>query len=344
MISLQFHFLLTDNVMQYYPALYNSSNPNETELETGSDVIVHAGDCGGIHVYHVISFAFAVCGAAGNVLTFIVTVRYKPRSVYTGLLSALSVADGLVCAIVMTTLGLVFISKCTGGQYLPGSVHTLHDIVQLTSIWILVTMTIDRFLAIKKVFSKVLDRTKCLLIIVTIVLCSILLVVPCKLNSNLVCNSIDIAIRYPIPICIMFVLNIKLLKNVKNAKRQHEVLTGSMKMVICESFSTTRTESVSDNSAPCRRQSATNSKTWIIILVVIVFLICGTSRGTVMILMHIHSVAFDKLFWGGVTYVLMVFNSSINFVIYILFYDRFRKGLKTLCRCQDSSHSVWNTS
>ena len=295
------------------------------EISTNDTQSPSAGYCEDL-VGNGIATAIAFMGIIGNLLTVFVTVNHRPRSVYTIFLALLSVADGIVSASTFTGSLKILITPCidTFENVLPSDI--IHDIFQLTSNWILVAMTIDRSFAISNVFQRALSKRR-LVYVVAGILAASTIIVPLRFLDRLgvprvVYGVVDISVRYVIPLIILFTMNLRLLYHVRRARDAHVRLTRD---------SNRSTKSEQENGSDKSR----NNKTYIVILVVVVFLICGTTRGTVMIALT--SGAPVPEFWTYSSYILMVINSSVNFLIYVLFYEKFRRQLKLSCRCRKNN-------
>ena len=122
-------------------------------------------------------------------------------------------------------------------------------------------------------------------------------------DHNNIYIIINIILRYLIQIIILFVLNVGLIQAIRQAGLKHTSLTGT-------------------------KQATNKSVTINLIVVVIIFLICGTCRGTFYVLYN----GFPQVFpnqvvtklCNMVSKILMTINSSVNFLVYCMFYKRFR--------------------
>ena len=266
-------------------------------------------------------------GIIGNSLALIVTTRQRPKSTYNTLLILLAIADGIVSISVMaegTTMilhmncsislkDLVFVDKL----YV-----RIHDSAQFVSIWILVVMTIERYFTIRNVFAKILSKSKIIVVFIIIIITSAILGgLRCHITSqDSIFAPIDVTLRYLIPFVILFFLNIQLILIIRRIVKRHLILTQSVVVH--------RGTGLHENNV--QGLSGMTSKTYTVILVVVIFLVCGFFRGTVVLLRNYG--LYHKFHLDCSSRVLMNFNSSINCVLYILIYKKFRKDLKTMCK------------
>ena len=135
-------------------------------------------------------------------------------------------------------------------------------------------------------------------------------------------SVINITFRYLLQIVILLVINTKLIIVIRRAQETEPGIVVSLR------------DKASQNSSLRHANSVTIN----LIVVVIIFLVCGTCRGIFFILFstapHVfrgHASAY--FLSASITSIMMVFNSSINFVVYCLFYKKFRTTVTEMfCR------------
>ena len=264
------------------------------------------------------ALTLAGMGVVGNLLSIIVLATQIPRTVYVLLLLVLSVADEIIsCSTVVFTLtNFIYYFHCSSikdAQTLYFNIATwvplAHDVAQLFSNWILVMVSVDRYLAINRPFAGGFSKAKAALVVFFTATGCVLFCLPRVLSTlkiitrnNTIQEPLEILFRYFLPLVLLAVLNGRLLCYIRHAQREHSELTG-------------------------QRRDSNKSVTVILVLVVVVFLVCGTTRGIYIVIQTGWPVMMSE-FWNNFTWILMVVNSSINFIIYVLFYKRFRKTLQ----------------
>ena len=270
-------------------------------------------------------------GIIGNSIAVIVTTRQRPRSTYNTLLIVLAIADGIVSISVMAD-GTSWLLQLTCNISWKHRIFvdklnvTIHDSAQLVSIWILVVMTIERYFTIRNVFSKILGKIKIIFVIIIIITTSVILVCLRRhfKRSAAIFAPIDLTLRYLIPFVILFFLNIQLILIIRRIVKRHLILTQSVVVH--------RGTGLHENNV--QGFSGMTSKTYTVILVVVIFLVCGFFRGTVVLLQsYTYGLyMYHNFLLDCSSRVLMNFNSSINCVLYILIYKKFRSDLRTMCK------------
>ena len=286
----------------------------------------------------IVCMSLALFGIIGSTLSVVVLQRHRPKTSNTLLLQVLAVSDAFLLLSSLSTnvykikIHVTQESKFKLRYFLYGAV-LLYDVAQLTSNWILVQLALDRYIAICKPFAAV---TWCTISrswkgVVVIVLGSLILTTPRAIDllvfnkhtgHNNVYIIVNIILRYYVQIVILFILNIRLIFAIKQAELKHTNLTGT-------------------------KQSPNRSVTLNLVVVLIVFLVCGTCRGVFYILHN----SFPRVFSANTmaifntsSKILMTLNSSINFLVYCMFYKRFRLTLHRLCcGCErhDQQSSRW---
>ena len=302
-----------------------------------------------------------IFGLVGNTLSILVLRRDKDRKSSTSfLLQILAVADMcyLISSLFFQTWRTLFYysglfrKDALSYNVIEPYVWPFVCIAQTSATWIVVLVTVDRFLSVCKPMHamKIVTRSKLTSVTAGVLIMALLYNVPrffeeqtltkfeyC-LNSTILAHSdtdltksevynivyrniLHVALRLAGPLSILIVLNIKLMKAVRYSRKKHEGLA----MLNHH-----------------KEKHKTDGSTIILIAVVIAFILCMTPECLVTIQRTLRNsfVEFDHKKRPGWRYLkvsanfLTTFNSSVNFVIYCLFGKRFRRILhKLVCPC-----------
>ena len=280
-----------------------------------------------IFICKSISSIIGLSGIIGNLIALIVTIRQRPQSIYNTLLIVLAIADGIVSILLMAE-GTTWFLYMTCSISLKDLIFVcnlfmgIHDSAQLVSIWTLAVMAIERYFTIRNVFSKILSKTKLIVVYIIIITTSVILVgLRCHFTSKVaIFVPMDITLRYLIPFVILLFLNTQLILTIRKIVKRHLILTQSVMVHQGTGLHENNVQSL----------GGMTSKTYTVILVVVIFLVCGLFRGTVALLWSFR--LYESHFVDCSSTVLIDFNSSINCVLYILIYKKFRKDLNTMCK------------
>lgn len=129
-------------------------------------------------------------------------------------------------------------------------------------------------------------------------------------------------VLYIIPMCALVILNILLVKQIKSAQRTRIALFASIK----KHHKTSDSVSVTAN----------------IIAVVTTFIICQSPDFIHTLISHSSLGVSAKMqdYMKAIAYAFLAFNSSVNFIIYCLFYQRFRRTVFRMFYCFGASYSA----
>jgi hypothetical protein len=282
-----------------------------------------------------------VSGLFGNVICVVVLRRDKQRRETTFLLQALAIADGLyiICAILRYPLKHVVRDRADWVMLQP-YVFPLLKTCQTLCIWMMVLVTVDRFLFVCHPLRSPLKHRGAGVIVVTIV--AVLYNLPrffdsCVMRFHDVCGnrttsrmvysqlfqnilyfdiyqySMYMLFLYILPLTALLVLNIKLIQAVRVSRKRVQSANSTV--------------------------SYENNVTLILAIIIVVFIVCETPelflKIATVVSRHLGSTEIfnlDLLRFGIVNEVLLVINSSSNFVIYILLGKRFRRVMKETFR------------
>ena len=296
--------------------------------------------------YSIFQFTFDVLltsvviivGIIGNVVSMVVFNKHKSKTGAMLLLQSLAVADSLVLVLaVPMSLSLsicLFKGNLESAYYISDKVipyvYPVDSMAHSIAVWMIVVVTLDRFIAICFPFksSRYCTRSKAKLAICAVVLSCIIFHIPRFFHTYYITrqNNTDIKIYwkdtlggntiyryfyhigltwllvYMMPLILLSFLNIKLWKAVKRAKESHCNLT---------------------------KQHIKNEDITIainIIAIVTAFIICQTPTFISLIvtfpLIGLPTSHVTHLL--SVSNLLVLINSAINFAIYCLFYEKFR--------------------
>ena len=289
-------------------------------------------------------------GLMGNTMAFLVLHNDNNNKRVSFLLQALAVADNayLVISLLMQT----FKTVCDCTFWIPNFkfafpplepyLWPLGSVAQMTGVWIVVLVTLDRYLAICHPFHRfrtlVHRHGRKGVIIIPII--AVIYNIPRMFERRIIiapdrCQNIERAwsvntalrkhhwyivlyktiafflVRMILPLVSLTVLNIKLISTVKGAKRERAKLT---------------------NQTTLKKDSFTP----ILIAVVTVFIFCQLPDFVLRVAVSVKSFAklkYQTHYYATVTNMLLTLNSAINVVIYCLTGRRFRRVMmRMLCR------------
>lgn len=315
--------------------------------------------------FYVISL-LCIVGIFGNILSVIVLHRDKERREALFLLQGLAVADAgyLVVALMRYPLKYVVRDKENYDRLQP-VVFPLLKTFQTVTIWMLVLVTVDRFTCVCRPLrsghrSLFTGHGRRALVVGTFI-AGALYNVPRFLDSCVmkwvdVCTStvstrmvyrptfhntlyfdiylyaMYIYLLYVGPLAILAFMNIRLVRAIKRSRRfsrNHHVTgtTAANKSTIGSGAAGGSGDTCSDGNA-----------TFVLIVVVIVFIICETPELILKIVTLIERhfryelLSHALLRFNAFSELLMVVNSSVNFFVYLFFGRRFRHILSDTLR------------
>ena len=290
----------------------------------------------------------SVLGLIGNLLAFIVLRSDSSNKMVSFLLQALAIADNaylLICLLLQVTKA---VNDCTNWMpilylsfaHMEMYIWPLASVTQMTGVWLVVLVTLDRYLAICHPFHRSHSwmnqharKVAVLIPIIALLYNTPRFLEQCVIYGPDLCNdnlrrawSIKTALRNDdkyifvyktlmffvfrmiIPLLSLTILNIKLMLTLKEASRDRRRLTTS-------------------------QPDSRDSFTLILVSIVSVFILCQVPDFIVRAGMSIKTYfggTYDYTYWNTVTNMLLCLNSSVNVVIYCLTGKRFRSSLVDL--------------
>ena len=292
----------------------------------------------------LICLVLSLVGILGNTLSIKVLQGQRQRTSNVFLLQCLCSADSLLLSAALC-MSCIYVWELAylrpTNQTMKGVIVIAFDLFQFTSNWILVQLTVDRYIAVCRPFLAArwctLRRAWRCVFVVSVG--SVALTLPRAItfflhqNYNtlmLAYSLISTIFRYVLPIMILAVLNTKLICEIRESRKKELQL------------SRVPDERPMDSLIGVKQSSRTNKKqrsdnvTINLIAVIVIFLVCGTCRGIYFVLAtgfaHVYRACYGCLVYNVVTNILMIFNSAVNFLVYCLFYRKFRTTAKIVLR------------
>ena len=295
-----------------------------------------------------ISMPLSCLGLIGNALAFMVLLRQRPRITTSIHLMALAVADSwvLISTILLRSIRYIYYHMGYFKSYLDIyhyvflALYPSLYFIRLVCTWLVVLLTVDRYIAVchplKAQSSCTVNKARrnILILFVAAALFSLPRYFEHRLDytSKFKFHSTDLLkfklytviyrvfvyllVMYLFPMCILVVLNAKLLSALRKAEKQRNEISGT----------------------PLKHSQGRS----ITAIVVIVVTLCIASN-TVALSSHLlwslqlcfesmsSSVDLPRRYISLVSNVLVTFNSAINFVIYVFFSRSFRSILVQTC-------------
>ena len=308
--------------------------------------------------------AFIIVGLIGNIVSFQILHRLKSSASL--ILRALAVADSLylLIRIVSVYVSILRVLHDRHGENPVGNAIYVVCLMPLTrlgqtaSTWLIVLVTVGRYLAVKKpVRAKVIFTAKRVKLAISLIcVFSICLHMPeffeeefeeifdrvdCRLELAYTTTRmyrtnmyyliyrviIDGTVRFIIPLTLLIVLNSILAIGIRKAQKQRSVM-------------------MADAITSGQRQS--DSITAMVVTVVIIFVICQAPYYLFVVDSCLHRLdapvkilpIMIRSYWKQVMHFLLILNSSVNFIIYVAVGKTFRQKLLRRCRRRscDSLH------
>lgn len=297
----------------------------------------------------MICLPIAVLGIVANVVSFVVLWKQKPRLTTTVLLQGLALADTAVLLVMALLYSPRYINICTGllDEYMEGYAYVFRWLypvaffVRMTSTWLTVLLTIDRYIAvchplhaqrlctINRAYKHMVG------LVVVALLCSLPRFFEYEMESGkfkattLLSNKYYtvgygiiafFVLAYLLPMLLLVILNSRLLCALYSAN--------SYRTSLQQANTQTR---------------ANNRSITIVVITIVVMCIISDSTGMLSHIMYVIKVCFQDLqdvevyrrYLSNIRNVIISINSAGNFVIYCLCSRNFRLALKSTFSCKE---------
>ena len=308
-----------------------------------------------------ISAAFIIFGLLGNIVSF--QILHRMKSSASLILKALAIADSIYLLIMimhvydsffLISSGNVFNNRMSYAIFAV-CMRPLTCIVQTASTWLIVLVTVGRYLAVKKpVQAKEIFTEKRVKVAISLIcMLSICLYVPlifesffwetltdfdCRQEIQNLQNDlfyynetyylsyrviIEGSIRFIIPLTVLIVLNSILAIGIRKAQKQRSVM-------------------MANGITSGQRQS--DSITAMVVIVVTIFVMCQAPYIFFVIVRLSYRLDPPVVILSGLTLIyldvvsnfFLILNSSVNFIIYVAVGKTFRQKLFRCCRRRSS--------
>ena len=299
-----------------------------------------------------LSLPIAVIGICGNILAFVVLCRQKHRVTTNVFLQALAVADTLVLISAILLRSMRYVGWDAFSNIYHHIFIVLYPCVyffRLADTWLTVMLTIDRYIAVCHPLQAqrlcTLRRTYINIAIIALTTLAFSLprffeyelsnseehlagsrhtvLILSQTYTLLYRISLFFLAMYLCPMVLLIVLNIRLLCTLRRAYRhRHSMIS--------------RSSMHSGKSNNPSTSTASRGITIIVVTVVISCVICNVGATTAHLLWAVGEcyrplrqyLEIYRRFVANISNVLITFNCAINFVIYCMFSQKFRDGLK----------------
>ncbi len=327
----------------------NLTHLESVEVEPGATV-----QCGlfFIIIYGPLYIVVCIFGLIGNSLSFAVLHKYSRSNVATFLLKALAVSDNLflVTALFVQTITAMLMSF--GKEevlvpiypYIQTYVWPVTHMIQMGTVWMMVLIATNRYIAVCKplhaprLCTKGNVQVQILIMSLFIIAYNIPRFFEYKyvyinvtstenitevqeqnigLQSKVIYNILYENVSYClfvflIPLIVLVVLNVHLVRELKAAQKSREALTS-------------------------RTSTEENNITLVMVVIILVFIVCQTPSALNQILYYIvedkqKQTCSHYMKYYHICNLLIIMNSSMNFVIYCVFRRQFQQDLWALFR------------
>lgn len=328
----------------------NDTSHSESGSVTGSPSDLEASDEAATHFFRFVTYGvlitfIGIMGVAGNVLSIVVLSRPQMRSSINCCLIGLATFDILLLVTSVLMLGLDCLCEYTGScleyhqsvhPYITPFVYPLAMIAQTGSVWVTVSVTIERYVAVcLPLHAKSLctyGRARIYIIVIAVFSfvyniprfwevdrvemeddvhnVTRIMVLPSNLRNNqsykvIYIHWMYLFVMYLIPFVLLALLNGLIWRKVHQANKERQQLS--------------------------RLQKKEISLAIMLFCVVVVFFMCNI-LALVTNILEIVGDMIDEMTQSS--NLLVTINSSVNFVIYCIFGRKFRRILlRTICTC-----------
>ncbi len=305
-----------------------------------------------IIIYGPLYIVVCIFGLIGNSLSFAVLHKYSRSNVATFLLKALAVSDNLflVTALFVQTFTAMLLSM--GRQdvlapvypYIQTFVWPVTHMIQMGTVWMMVLIATNRYIAVCKPLHAphLITKRNVKIQIGVMALCIIAYNIPryfefkyipqnvTLANNETVLEEVNIGLAskmiynilyenisyclfvFLIPLIVLVVLNVHLVRELKAAQKNREIITS-------------------------RTSTEENNITLVMIVIILVFIVCQTPSALNQILFYIMDdkqkvICSHYMRFYHICNLLIIMNSSMNFVIYCVFRRQFQQDLWLLFR------------
>lgn len=295
----------------------------------------------------IVAIIVIVLGLIGNFLTVIVLTRPTMHSSTNIFLTGLAIWDMMVLFGSLFLITLPELSKWYFAEVLPYiviSIYPIALIAQTSTVWITVSFTVERYIAVCHPLraATMCTTARARIVIIAVSICSVLFNI-CRwfeyrlisdtetTNENVTIHSTRFVetdfgnsvifkkayylYLYPcvmliVPLSLLAILNTFLVHAVKRSRKQQITMNV--------------------------RQSRENNVTLMLVSVVVVFMICQVPALVYNIAYSVNETSVEAFAWkvlSSIRNFLVTFNSAINFLLYCAFGQKFRViFIRTFCR------------
>ena len=296
-----------------------------------------------IAIPFLVEITFATLGLVGNGIAFCTFGKMCNRNASIYLLRALAVVDSIYLIVFLLGHGTPFsVLEAMGSfqDYFLFIIIAMFDINHTTTVWTVLLVGVHRYIVVchplraARLCTVGNARRHLFGILLFSFIVNLPLIVASALSGVKDGDVYDltksrwfhigfrlvfvrIIVDYTIPVACLIFITVRLTKSLRSSRQRRMELSEG------------------------QRQSQTTSRTeWMVVVVLIIFLVCQTGFPLRLVLQRLEIVGkYNKslyfVLWH-LGWIMLVLNSSINFIVYLLFNQKFRK---TLCPCVTSQ---WN--